>query len=167
MLHPDALAVVDTAARSGEADIFSTGLWHITPDGVEVEVRASLDYTPHRGLYLNDPELTGETPYLFQLTAMKRSVWERYPYYSGGPGGDDLDFILHHLLHARFRKIPQALYGQRRVGDGFSDRARRGRGHCSCPCSERYRTRYYTRLLESAGEDRARNFGGDIRWSGG
>lgn len=169
VLHPDAMATVDRAAATGEADLLSTGLWHVAPDGTPSAVPASLEYAPHRGLYLRDPELTGETPYLFQLTAMRRDVWRQHPYYAGGPGGDDLDFMLHHLLHARFRKVPLALYGQRRVSDGFSDRARRAdhrpRVPCPCPCSRRYRDGYYRRLLHAAGPDWAGNFEGDVRWT--
>lgn len=169
VLHPDAMATVDRAADTGGADLLSTGLWHVAPDGTPSAVPASLDYAPHRRLYLRDPELAGETPYLFQLTAVRREVWQQYPYYAGGPGGDDLDFVLHHLLRARFRKVPLPLYGQRRVPDGFSDRARRAdrRLHapCPCPCSRRYRDGYYRRLLQAAGPDWAGNFVGEVRWT--
>lgn len=167
ILHPSALSIAAEVAMWDCADIFSTGLWHITPVGDVVEVPDSINYAPHIGLYLADPELTGEIPYLFQLTAIKKFVWARYPYYAGGPGGDDLDFILHHMLTARFRKLALPLYGHRRTADGFSDRARRhasrGGSPCPCPCSQRYRQGYYRRLLTPDFRDSFDNFSGDVR----
>ncbi len=146
VLSPAAMKVALECAGP-DVDLISTGQWHIR--GTEtVPIPRSSIYRPTVDLYLEDPEIADEPVYLHQLVIFRRALWDAYPWYEGGPGGEDLDFMLHHLLVARFRKVPDLVYGHRRVPDGFSNRAGREAGNgCSCPCSVRYRTGYYRELL--------------------
>ena len=149
VLAPNAMEVAVSAMASGEADIYLSGVWHIDIGGQSIAVPTSVSDRPTTSLYLQDPDLAGRCPHLFQLVVMRRDVWLEYPYYVGGPG-EDLDFILHHLVRHRVRRIPQMLYGHRRTLDGFSERGRRKgepQAICPCPCSQRYRAGYYRDLL--------------------
>lgn len=161
VLAPHAMRVAAAAAAKAEADVYLSGIWHIGGDGQPVPVPASFTDRPSPHLYFHDPDIAGRCPHLFQLVVMRRSVWHEYPYYLGGPGGEDLDFILHHLVRHRVRRIPQALYGHRRTLDGFSERGRRARhprSVCPCPCSQRYRDRYYEALWARRTPIAASNF---------
>ena len=147
VLAPAALATMTEKCATDEADILSSGLWHII-DGRTIDVPESCKYRPHQGLYLHDPEMTQEAVYLHQLLAIRRSLWLGYRWSENG--GEDLDFILHQLLAGRFRKIAQPLYGHRRVPDGYSERGRRQSGQvCDCGTAQRYRSGYYRNLLET------------------
>lgn len=161
VLAPYAIATLLGAISDDNADILSTGLWHIGSEGTRLETPESLGYMPSLTLYTQDPEVHGVSAHLFQLFAIRRRLWARYPYYSGGPGGDDLDFVLHQLLVGRFKKVPAYCYGHRRTLDGFSARGPRRAampGSCTCPCSRRYADGYYARLLAAAEDVPAGNF---------
>lgn len=159
VLHPDAMSVASRVALADLADVVTTGMWHIDDEGVERSVPESLSYRPSGDLLRVDPDLSGDRAFLHQLLFFKKSAWMRYPYYEGEPG-EDLDFMLHHLAMSRVRKLPKALYGHRRVPDGFSQRAARtAAGECDCRCSRRYRTGHYEALLASIAPAAASNFG--------
>ena len=163
VLSPIALETMIRIAERNVADVLSSGLWYILESGNSLEIPSSLTYLPEEHLYRVDPESWGHSPFLFQFSAIKKVVWERYPYYAGGPGGDDLDFVLHHLLDSRFRKVARALYGLRRTPDGASQRSRSRNLVCTCPCSLRYQRDYYTQFLSDIELDQFENFHGDSR----
>lgn len=120
MISPDAMEVLANEIVSNrEYDIFSSGMIRIDKFGVANPIEDSLHYYPPFDIYDVDPETIGMPTYFNQLQIMKKEVWEDYKYDTSS-NGEDIDFMLIHLLKYKFRKIPQYLYFYRDVEDSFS-----------------------------------------------
>lgn len=143
MLYPDALATVQAAIDSGQADILSTGMARIDGTGRHSVLPASLRYRPPQWIYRIDPDTVGHATFFNQLLAIRRALWHAGPFYEE-TNGEDIDFMLHQLLNGTFRKIPVALYGYRDTPDSFSKQHFTG----GDLCARRYESGYYQRLFE-------------------
>lgn len=142
LLRPDALAVLGSAVQAGDADIVSTGMDRITPDGRRQAWPQSLTYRPPRWIYRVDPDTVGHPTFFNQLLAIRRELWAAYPFHEE-TNGEDIDFMLHQLLAGRFRKLPEPVYLYRDTPDSFSKHDFPG----DDICTRRYRSGYYAELF--------------------
>lgn len=143
VLCNDALEQIQSALTMGESDIFSTGMARIDHTGHWKTEDASLAYRPPLWIYQRDPELEGHATFFNQLLAIRRRLWETYPFYEE-TNGEDIDFMLHHLLNGRFQKVPKILYGYRDTPGSFSTWVYPD----GDLCTRRYHSGYYSRLFE-------------------
>lgn len=142
VLDANAVAQVLAATDAGHADILSTGMARIDQLGRRSVLAASLTYLPPRWMYHTDPEVVGHATFFNQFLAIRTELWEEYGFYEE-TNGEDIDFMLHHLLNGRFRKIPEPLYGYRDTPDSFSKQEFPG----GDLCARRYRSGYYRTLF--------------------
>lgn len=142
LLRPDAIARLTQAIKAGDADIISTGMTRITPDGRLEACPQSMTYRPPRWIYCTDPDSVGYPTFFNQLLAIRRELWAAYPF-DETTNGEDIDFILHQLLAGRFRKLPEPLYGYRDTPGSFSKRDFPGGDICTA----RYQVGYYAELF--------------------
>jgi CDP-glycerol glycerophosphotransferase len=143
IIMPNAIQQVVDALRKENADIFSTGMFKIRDDGTPVEVPHSLTYKPPIWLYEVDPRSLHHWAYFNQLMAIRRELWQAYPFSEEQTNREDVDFMLHQLLAGTFVKLPVALYGYRLTKSGFSKKTF-DNGDL---CARRYASRYYSRLF--------------------
>jgi glycosyltransferase involved in cell wall biosynthesis len=147
LLAPSALEETRQELCRRDLDIASSGQWRIEPTGNTRNIEDSTTYLPDRSLWLEDPDISGVKPYLFQLLAIRRSVWSSYKFYEDSAGGEDLDFLLRAIPFVRFGKIPRFLYGYRESLNTTSNRMGRISERCTCPCSKRYEAGFYAQVL--------------------
>lgn len=120
MISPNAVEVMKQAILNNEGyDIFSSGMVRIFSNGKTELLKDSLTYYPPINIYDVDPEIIGQPTFFNQFQVMRKQVWESYQYDTSS-NGEDIDFMLIHLLKWRFKKIPQYLYFYRDVNDSFS-----------------------------------------------
>jgi glycosyltransferase involved in cell wall biosynthesis len=153
-LRPDAVAQMRSAILAGRGRVraYSSGLVRVHDDGREEPWPASLEYRPPLWIYETDPDTVGHPTFFNQLQAIRRRDWEDYPY-DETTNGEDIDFMLHHLLAGRFAKVPEYLYYLRDTPGSFSKRAFEG----GDLCSRRYRAGYYANLLRRHMSEEARD----------
>lgn len=144
MLLPHAIGTVLSNIRQKKGDIFSSGIIRIERDGRLIPWTDSLTYYPPMKIYYEDPDLVHEPTYFNQFQTIRKSVWESYPY-NEQTNGEDIDFLLHHLLQAKYYKIPVYLYAFRNTPDSFSTEKKFE--DCDI-CTLRYQSGYYAELLE-------------------
>lgn len=146
LLRPDALErMLEAADAHAEAGLLSSGMARIHVEGAVEHLPASLTYQPPRWLYETDPDLVGHATFFNQLLMMRRELWAAHPF-DASTNGEDIDFMLHQLLCAPFRKVAHALYYYRDVPGSFSKRSYPG----GDLCTRRYRNGYYARLFATA-----------------
>ena len=146
LLHIDAVNYVRSIlqdSRSYNVDIFSSGMVRIHTDGQLEPIPDSLNYLPPLTIYENDPEVINEPTYFNQFQMMRKSAWEAYKY-DETTNGEDIDFMLHHLLMRRFKKIPKYLYYYRYTPNSFSSISF-AKGDI---CTRRYANGYYKKLFQ-------------------
>lgn len=146
LLRPDALArMLEAADAHPEAGLLSSGMARIHAEGTVEELPSSLTYRPPRWLYDTDPDQVGHATFFNQLLMMRRELWAAHPF-DATTNGEDIDFMLHQLLRAPFRKVPHALYYYRDLPGSFSKRTYPG----GDLCTRRYQDGYYARLFATA-----------------
>lgn len=144
MLLPHAIETVLNNIQQKNGDIFSSGIIRIERDGRQTMWEDSITYYPPLKIYHEDPDSVCEPTYFNHFQTIRKRVWETYPY-NDQTNGEDIDFLLHHLLQAKFYKIPAYLYAFRNTPDSFSTEKK----FVDCDiCTIRYQNGYYTELLE-------------------
>ncbi|MFM7363343.1 MAG: glycosyltransferase family 2 protein [Cuspidothrix sp.] len=146
LLHIDAVNYVRSILQdpcSLNVDIFSSGRVRIHTDGRLEPISDSLNYLPPLTIYNYDPELSQDIVEFYQFQIIRKSIWEAYKY-DETTNGEDIDFMLHHLLVRHFKKIPKYLYYHRYTPNSFSS-------VCFAQgdiCTRRYANGYYRKLFQ-------------------
>jgi glycosyltransferase involved in cell wall biosynthesis len=150
-LHPEAIAAVLQAIEETgpETNIYSTGLCRVERDGMLTLKPDSLSYYPPRWIYDQDPDQVGHLTYFNHFQIVSRRAWQAYAY-DDTTNGEDIDFLLHHLLLGRYSKIERCLYYFRDTPNSFS--AERFEG--GDVCTRRYQSGYYSKLKAEAPDPR-------------
>lgn len=144
VLMPDAIETVLAHIDSNPADIYSSGIVRIEQDGSQTLWEDSLDYYPPLKIYHEDPDSVNEPTYFNHFQTIRRSIWEQYPY-NEETNGEDIDYMLHHLLNGSYFKITRYLYAYRDTPNSFANETR----YIGCDiCTLRYNSGYYQALLE-------------------
>lgn len=146
-LHPEAIKYVRDAIKNNDeaARVYSTGMVRVQKDGVHAPAVDSLSYYPPRWIYEYDPEKVGHATYFNQFQVISRKAWLEYPY-NETSNGEDIDFLLHHLLLGRYLKIPNYLYYFRDTPGSFSKEHFLG----GDVCTRRYESGYYRSIFARA-----------------
>lgn len=120
MIAPNAVEIMkQSILNNKDYDIFSSGMIRILKNGMAEPFKESLTYYPPISIYDVDPDVVGQPTFFNQFQAMRKRVWESYRYDTSS-NGEDIDFMLIHLLKWHFKKIPHYLYFYRDVSDSFS-----------------------------------------------
>ncbi|MEK3661918.1 hypothetical protein BSK49_10785 [Paenibacillus odorifer] len=147
LLHPDALRIVCdfiNDPENSDISIFSSGMIRIMGDGALNPWKDSLTYLPPINIYKIDPETIDEPTYMNQLQVVRKDCWKKYKY-NETANGEDIDFLLHHLLIGKFKKIPHYLYYFRDTPNSFSKKEFEN----SDICTQRYDNGYYLDLFNN------------------
>ncbi len=118
--------------------IFSSGMVRIHTDGLLENIEESLTYLPPLQIYEIDPDTVNQPTYFNQFQIIRKNDWKEYPF-NETTNGEDIDYMLHHLLKGKFKKIPQYLYFYRFTPNSFSEK-KYPQGDI---CTQRYQTKYY------------------------
>jgi glycosyltransferase involved in cell wall biosynthesis len=120
-LSLDAVEVMLSFIRRAERPaIFSSAMSRVDAKGGVTPLDHTLTYQPAPDLYSVDPETLGHGIAFLQLVTVAKENWGKYPFRRGH--GEDIDFMLHQLLLARYVKVPSYLYYYRDAGGSFSKR---------------------------------------------
>ena len=143
LLHPRAIATIrEMIHRFGDdTRVFSTGMFRIDSSGIAREIPESLTYYPPEWVFRRDPDEVGHHTYFNQFQVIRRDAWGEYPY-DETTNGEDIDYMLHHLLLGRYRKIQEYLYFFRDSPNSFSKQAFKD-GDIT---TQRYKNGYYKAL---------------------
>lgn len=146
LLHMNTVEYIQTILQdsgSSKVRIFSSGMIRIHPDGSLERLPESLHYLPPLQMYETDPDILKEPLYFNQFQIIKKADWESYPF-DETTNGEDIDYMLHHLLMGSFRKMPKYLYYYRYTPNSFSS--------IEFPdsdiCTQRYKNGYYLKLFQ-------------------
>lgn len=120
IIAPNAIRIMrEQIEKYKEYDIFSSGMARIEKDGNVIKWEKSLTYYPPITIYEEDPEVLGEPTFFNQFQVMNRKVWESYEYNTSS-NGEDIDFMLIHLMKWKYKKVSKYLYFYRDVDNSFS-----------------------------------------------
>ncbi|MFM7363346.1 MAG: glycosyltransferase [Cuspidothrix sp.] len=146
LLHIDTVNYIKGILQDpyySDIDIFSSGMVRIHTDGQLEPISDSLNYLPPLTIYENDPDTLKEPTYFNQFQIIRKNAWRAYKY-DETTNGEDIDFMLHHLLMRHFKKIPKYLYYYRYTPNSFSSLSFT-KGDI---CTQRYANGYYIRLFK-------------------
>lgn len=144
MLHPDAIkhSKQVISKLDDSFSIISTGMFRAYADGRIKKIETSLNYYPPTWIYFKDPDLHNHPTYFNQFQIVQRSAWQEY-HYNETTNGEDIDYMLHHLLIGKYYKIEEYLYYFREATNSFSGKHFKN----GDICSQRYRSGYYEKLF--------------------
>ena len=118
IITPDALLEVSEAILQNGEGFYASGYFLFDDKGRKVNVKQSIIREPDRGLYYGFPHSVNRRTITSQFQAIKKSQWKKYKYVEDM--GEDLDFVMHHLLLSKFFTIPKYLYGYRQRANSYS-----------------------------------------------
>lgn len=117
-LDINAIAVMISYIDKYGKGIYSSGIYKIDSKGNRHFVSDSIIWKPTKELYSGDPVAVNKPIYCNQFQAIQKKEWEKYMYDSRM--GEDLDFVMNHLVDLKFIKVPYYLYGYRMNEDSLS-----------------------------------------------
>ncbi len=147
LLHMNAVKVManeinDLRKLEVEHRILCSGMIRIHGNGRLEPVIESLDYLPPINVYEVDPDLVGEPLFINQFQVIRKEHWHEYKF-DETTNGEDIDYMLHHMLMGSFKKIPKFLYYYRYTTNSFSDQIYEG----GDIVTQRYLKGYYIELF--------------------
>lgn len=100
--------------------IYSSGIYRIYKNSIKKNIPESIIWLPNKQLYQGDPLTVNSSIYFNQLQAIRKLEWEKYIFRN--EMGEDLDYVMHHLLNIPFIRVPYYLYGYRDNPNSLSHR---------------------------------------------
>lgn len=119
-LRNDAMLIMENYTNKYGNALYSSGIYRINKNGERKNIPESISWLPTKELYFGEPLSINSPIYFNQLQAIKKNEWEKYVFRD--EMGEDLDYVMHHLLNIPFVRIPYFLYGYRDNPNSLSHR---------------------------------------------